>query len=108
MTDKTQTPSITDRITAYLSGGGLFNPELANHDAVRDLLIDCRAELAAAEAKRVEVMQQLLFDIESANAMVGAEKLSGNVVKEAHAMGESVGLRISLEYLRVAFSEIKE
>ncbi len=34
------------RITAYLSGGGLFNPEAANHDAVRDLLIDCREELA--------------------------------------------------------------
>ena len=37
------------RITAYLSGGGLFNPELANHDAVRDLLIDCRAALASGD-----------------------------------------------------------
>ena len=36
---------VADRITAYLSGGGLFNPELANHDAVRDLLIDARDEL---------------------------------------------------------------
>ena len=35
---------IEKRITAYLSGGGLFNPEMANHDAVRDLLMDCRAE----------------------------------------------------------------
>lgn len=35
---------IVERITAYLIGGGLFNPELANHDAVRDLLIDARAE----------------------------------------------------------------
>ena len=34
------------RITSYLSLGGLFNPEMANHDAVRDLLIDCRAEFA--------------------------------------------------------------
>lgn len=39
---------VTDRITAYLAGGGLFNPELAKHDTVRDLLIDCRAALAAA------------------------------------------------------------
>lgn len=30
------------RITEYLSSGGLFNPELANHDVVRDLLIDAR------------------------------------------------------------------
>ena len=37
--------SIADRITEYLSGGGLFNPECANHDAVRDLLIDARDEL---------------------------------------------------------------
>ena len=33
------------RITEYLAGGGLFNPELANHDAVRELLIDARAFL---------------------------------------------------------------
>lgn len=33
------------RITGYLSGGGLFNPELAIHDRVRDLLIDCRTAL---------------------------------------------------------------
>jgi hypothetical protein len=38
---------LTSRITAYLSGGGLFNPELALHDAVRDLLIDCRDALSA-------------------------------------------------------------
>jgi hypothetical protein len=33
---------LAKRITEYLSGGGLFNPELANHEAVRDLLIECR------------------------------------------------------------------
>ena len=27
---------VTARITAYLAGGGLFNPELAKHDTVRD------------------------------------------------------------------------
>ena len=43
-----QTPSSTklqDRIKDYLSMGGLFNPELVNHDAVRDLILDARAEL---------------------------------------------------------------
>ena len=34
------------RINAYLQSGGLFNPEMANHDAVRDLLMDCRSALA--------------------------------------------------------------
>ena len=40
-------PTLEVRITQYLKSGGLFNPELATHDAVRDLLIDCRKELAA-------------------------------------------------------------
>ena len=33
---------LSDRITEYLFNGGLFNPELANHLAVRDLLIEFR------------------------------------------------------------------
>lgn len=37
--------SVCDRITAYLVSGGLFNPEQAIHDRVRDLLIDCRDEI---------------------------------------------------------------
>jgi hypothetical protein len=36
---------LSDRITAYLFDGGLFNPELANHLAVRDLLMECREVL---------------------------------------------------------------
>ena len=36
---------IADRITDYLTLGGLFNPELADHLAVRDLLIECREVL---------------------------------------------------------------
>lgn len=40
---------LINQITAYLSNGGFFNPELANHDAVRDLLIECRETLAQPE-----------------------------------------------------------
>lgn len=32
-------------ITQYLTTGGLFNPEMADHDKVRDLLINCRDEI---------------------------------------------------------------
>lgn len=39
---------VPERITAYLASGGLFNPELANHEAVRDLMMDARDELAEA------------------------------------------------------------
>jgi hypothetical protein len=37
--------SVGERITEYLSHGGLFNPELMQHQTVRDLLIDCRCEI---------------------------------------------------------------
>lgn len=43
MNDKVQ--ELIGRINAYLWSGGLFNPELANHIAVRDLLIECREVL---------------------------------------------------------------
>ena len=36
---------LVDRIAQYLSAGGLFNPELMEHQKVRDLLIDCRKAL---------------------------------------------------------------
>lgn len=37
-----------DRIDRYLVSGGLFNPELANHDNVRDLLLTLRDEFVMA------------------------------------------------------------
>lgn len=42
--------TVPDRITRYLTSGGLFNPELVCHEDVRGLLIDCRTALAASEA----------------------------------------------------------
>lgn len=39
------TVDIIDRITEYLSAGGLFNPEYMEHDKVRNLLIDCRDKI---------------------------------------------------------------
>ena len=37
---------IAELLTEYLLHGGLYNPELMQHDKVRDLLIDCRDEIA--------------------------------------------------------------
>ena len=50
-------PSVASRITAYLCSGGLWNPELANHEVVRDLLIDCRDEIDALRAE-VEALRE--------------------------------------------------
>jgi hypothetical protein len=47
-TDEMLARELGERITSYLSGGGLVNPEMALHDRVRDLLIDCRTALEAA------------------------------------------------------------
>lgn len=52
----TPTPKmVVERITAYLASGGLWNPEYADHNAVRDLLIDARDDLAAAQSELVKV-----------------------------------------------------
>lgn len=58
--------SAEDRITAYLCSGGLFNPELAIHDRVRDLLIDARAvitslRLTDAEREAVDTAEASLM-----------------------------------------------
>ena len=47
--------ALAARITDYLSGGGLFNPELADHNAVRDLLIECRDAIAAQPVAGAQV-----------------------------------------------------
>ena len=38
--------SILWRIQNYLALGGLFNPEMMDHDKVRELIMDCRTEIS--------------------------------------------------------------
>jgi fermentation-respiration switch protein FrsA (DUF1100 family) len=45
---------VRGRITEYLSNGGLFNPELMQHDKVGALLIDCRDVIDAVLAPEGE------------------------------------------------------
>ena len=47
------TKDLINRITYYLSSGGLFNPELADHLAVRNLLMECRDALVQPEQEPV-------------------------------------------------------
>jgi hypothetical protein len=44
---------VTERIKNYLGSGGLFNPELMEHEKVRDLLMDCRNEIGILRHKLV-------------------------------------------------------
>lgn len=41
---------LVKQITVYLSNGGLFNPEMMDHDKVRNLLMDCRDRIEHLEA----------------------------------------------------------
>lgn len=50
------------RITDYLTGGGLWNPELANHQAVRDLLIDAR-DIVEIDARELQRLQSALYHL---------------------------------------------
>lgn len=45
------TSDIVERITEYLSAGGLFNPELMEHDKVRDMVIQCRDEIESLRSQ---------------------------------------------------------
>ena len=45
---------LINRITYHLSSGGLFNPELADHLTVRNLLMECREALAQPEQGWIE------------------------------------------------------
>ena len=50
---------LVERITAYLSCGGMFNPELAIHDTVSGLLFDCREGILALEERVRELEAQV-------------------------------------------------
>ena len=47
-----------DQCNNYLISGGLFNPEFAIHDNVRDMIIDCRDQMVAQKAE-VEQLQKI-------------------------------------------------
>ena len=52
------------RITNYISSGGLFNPELMEHEKVRDLLISCRDKIKELEAQleKAESLISMVMD----------------------------------------------
>jgi hypothetical protein len=54
-----------DRITNYLASGGLFNPELMEHQKVSDLLKDCREALIRLTKERDNLIEIVkMFDAE--------------------------------------------
>ena len=40
---------LVGRIQSYLGNGGFFNPEMMEHDKVRDLIMDCRDYITTSQ-----------------------------------------------------------
>lgn len=72
---------IVETIAEYLSMGGLFNPEMMEHDTVRNLIIECRAEITRLRAENERLSTSLS---NTANARV----LQGKVIVELSAENE--------------------
>lgn len=69
-------PTLVEHIDVYLQLGGLHNPELMEHDKVRDLLIKCREELVTVrERVREELLSEMAFVVLSASTL-GAARAS--------------------------------
>jgi len=46
--ERERATQLIERINCYLGNGGFFNPEMMDHDKVRDLLLDAREALLSA------------------------------------------------------------
>lgn len=67
---------LIQRIENYLAAGGLNNPELMDHERVRDLIIDCRDALAhpnPAAQHWHDLYLAKCKDLQDRQAMLGAE-----------------------------------
>lgn len=64
--------NILNKINEYLGLGGLFNPELMEHEKVRDMIIECQDEInnLQEELKRTK---ESLFNYKRANDEIRLE-----------------------------------
>jgi hypothetical protein len=51
----TTAPELLSRIQNYLECGGLFNPEMMDHNKVRDLIMDCREYITATQSPNAKL-----------------------------------------------------
>ena len=83
-----QKNDLVEQITLYLSNGGLFNPELANHVAVRDLLIQCKEALEQTEQEHFALKHRIA---ELEGAVIGLQAQLAQPEQEPVAWCESDG-----------------
>ena len=115
---RTELQALRDAITRYLHDGGLFNPELANHYRVSDLLTDIRIKLdhllvSAEETPQEQEKgwQSVIERIESALGVLermGVEDGAtlGDIQRRLHvSAGHGMGLRDVRYDLKAALRE---
>jgi hypothetical protein len=66
----TDTTDLVARLNAYFVSGGLFNPELANHTAVSELVRDSRDTIERLTRERDEA--RAVFDVKTAAQIIAA------------------------------------
>lgn len=97
-----RTRDVPAKITEYLSNGGLFNPELMDHEAVRDLLIHARdvieifeRERSAGETPVARSFQDRVFDWArdcfGEHDTTSREMRTDRFLEEALEMGQACG-----------------
>lgn len=99
--------NLIDRIREYLGNGGLFNPELMDHDKVRDLLVDVKSflEKSFSLEEATELLSQQLHDQFPAHFSVGSDKINTIYVyelKKGHAkdrLKEFQGYKVVSKYI---------
>lgn len=67
---------LAERIREYLGNGGLFNPELMDHEKVRDLLTDVLAHLDVADPGGAQCQDE--FSEEDRKVLIAAVHAAGN------------------------------
>ena len=90
---------IVETIAEYLSMGGLFNPEMMEHDTVRNLIIECRAEITSLRAENERLSTSL-------SNTASARVLQGKVIAELSAENErlrDVLMRIGLPGKQIVY-----
>ena len=78
---------LQDRIKDYLSMGGLFNPELVNHDIVRDLILDARAELLTQKREPLGGKERYGMYIASRATSIDAYTIGFRDAEKHHGIG---------------------
>jgi hypothetical protein len=76
-----------ERLTEYCLHGGLYNPELMQHDKVRDLLIDCRDEIAA----EIEQLREAIRSLAEQDATLSVQERQRDGDDGCHANRRGAG-----------------